>query len=106
MKQIFRLSLIGLVTTFLAGNSPAWADDADRLGRGEGEVRRIDRDQGKVTVRHGPIEGMKDMPAMTMVFRTREPEMIDEMNVGDCIRFTVSRAGGAMTIMESKAIPC
>lgn len=100
MKQVLQRIFIGLAATFLAGNSPAWADDADRLGRGEGEVRRVDREQGKVTVRHGPIEGMKDMPAMTMVFRTMDPEMLEKMKVGDRIRFTVSRAGGAMTIMS------
>ena len=33
----------------------------------DGEVRKIDKDAGKVAIGHGEIERL-DMPAMTMVF--------------------------------------
>ncbi len=67
------------------------------LGKAEGEVRRIDRDQGKITIRHGPIDGF-DMPGMTMVFRVQDPALLDRAAVGDTVRFTVTRSGDAMVI--------
>jgi hypothetical protein len=38
----------------------------------EGEVRKIDREQAKITLRHGPIDTL-EMPAMTMVFKAADP---------------------------------
>jgi len=67
------------------------------IGTAEGEVRRIDKDAGKVTLRHGPIEAM-DMPAMTMVFRVSDPAMLDRLAVGDKVRFTTAKEGGAFTL--------
>ena len=66
-------------------------------GRGEGEVRRDDAAAGKVTLRHGPLEGL-DMPGMTMVFRVEDPSMIDRLKEGDRIRFVTLREGGAFTL--------
>lgn len=67
------------------------------IGTAEGEVRRIDKDAGKVTLRHGPIEGM-DMPAMTMVFRVTDPAMLDRLAVGDKVHFTTAKEGGTFTL--------
>ncbi|MEO7105496.1 MAG: copper-binding protein [Rhodoferax sp.] len=36
----------------------------------EGEVRKIDKESKKITLRHGPLKNL-DMPAMTMVFQGR-----------------------------------
>ncbi len=66
-------------------------------GKGEGQVRRIDKEAKKVTLQHGPLEGI-DMPAMTMVFQVADPAMLDKIAVGDKVRFTVTRGGGAMTL--------
>jgi Cu(I)/Ag(I) efflux system periplasmic protein CusF len=37
----------------------------------EGEVRRVNDADGKVTLRHGPLPEL-DMPGMTMVFTARD----------------------------------
>ena len=66
-------------------------------GKGEGEVRKVDASAGKVTLRHGPIEGL-DMPAMTMVFRTADAAMLEQLKVGDRIRFVTAKEGGAFTL--------
>lgn len=63
----------------------------------EGEIRKIDRDAGKLTIRHGPIVNL-DMQAMTMSFRVRDPMMLDALKVGDKIRFVVERVNGAMLV--------
>jgi Cu/Ag efflux protein CusF len=63
----------------------------------EGEVRKIDKDAGKVTIKHGPIRNL-DMPGMTMVFRVKDPAMLDRMKAGDKIMFSAGNIGGAFTV--------
>jgi len=62
-----------------------------------GEVRKIDAEQGKVTIRHEPIANL-DMPAMTMVFRAQSPELLKGLKVGDKIRFHAETVGGAILV--------
>jgi Cu(I)/Ag(I) efflux system protein CusF len=52
----------------------------------DAEVRRIDREAGKVSLRHGPIPNL-DMPPMTMVFVVRDKAWLDGLKVGDKVRF-------------------
>lgn len=47
-----------------------------------GEVDKVDKDQGKVTIRHEPLANL-GMPAMTMVFRVKDADMLDEVREGD-----------------------
>ena len=63
----------------------------------EGEVRKVDKDAGKITLKHGPIPNL-DMPAMSMVFRAKEPAMLDQVKPGDKIRFKAEKVQGALTI--------
>ena len=63
----------------------------------EGEVRRVDKDANKLTIRHGPIVNI-DMPPMTMVFQVKEPAMLDKVKIGDKVKFAAEKAGGAFTI--------
>ena len=65
----------------------------------QGEVKKIDRSAGKITIKHGEIRNM-GMPPMTMVFRVKDPAMLDQAKVGDKINFEVDRVGGAMTITK------
>jgi uncharacterized cupredoxin-like copper-binding protein len=65
--------------------------------RVEGEVRRVDKDQGKITLKHGPIPNL-EMPGMTMVFRVRDPSMLGQVQAGDKVRFTADNVGGQVTI--------
>lgn len=77
---------------------------SSQAGSAEGEVRKIDREQGKITVKHGPISGM-DMPGMTMIFRVQEPSLLDKASVGDKVRFTVARTAEGMTITSLDKTP-
>lgn len=63
----------------------------------DGEVRRVDREQGKVTIKHGEIRNL-EMPPMTMVFRAKDPSMLDRLKQGDKIRFTAEQVNGAYTV--------
>ncbi len=59
----------------------------------EGVVRKIDAANGKITLRHGPIVNL-DMPAMTMVFRVRSPELLNGLKVGDTVKFHAESIDG------------
>ena len=63
----------------------------------DGEVRKIDKEQGKVTLKHGPIANL-EMPAMTMVFRVADPKLLDRIKEGDKVTFAADRVNGAITI--------
>lgn len=65
----------------------------------EGEVRRVDKDAKKITVRHGPLANL-DMPAMTMVFQVQDPGMLDRVKTGDKVKFVAEKVGGAFTITK------
>lgn len=63
----------------------------------DGEVRKIERDAGKLTLRHGPIPNL-EMDAMTMVFRVADPKLLDGLQVGDKLRFRAERIDGLVTV--------
>lgn len=65
----------------------------------EGEVRKISKDTGKLTIKHGEIKNL-DMPPMTMVFTAKDPAMLDKVAVGDKVRFVVIDEGGKMVVTE------
>ena len=65
----------------------------------EGEVRKIDKEQGKISLRHGPIPNL-DMGAMSMVFRVSDPKMLDTVKDGDKVKFTADKVNGAFTVMS------
>jgi Cu/Ag efflux protein CusF len=65
----------------------------------DGEVRRIDKDAKKLTIKHGPITHL-DMPPMTMVFQVKDPGMLEQVKVGDRIRFAAENIGGQLTVTQ------
>ena len=85
-------------------HQPTATSGADHAPMSEGEVRKIDRAQGKLTLRHGEIRSL-DMPPMTMVFRVADPGMLDRVKEGDRIRFDAERVGGAITVTRLEPLP-
>lgn len=67
----------------------------------DGEVRRIDKATGKITLKHGEIKNL-DMPSMTMVFQVKDPSALNSLKVGDKVKFRAEQSGGAyvVTTME------
>jgi Cu(I)/Ag(I) efflux system periplasmic protein CusF len=68
----------------------------------DGEVRKVDKDAKKITLRHGPLANL-DMPAMTMVFQVQDPAMLDNVKTGDKVKFRAEKIGGAFTITQIDA---
>jgi Cu/Ag efflux protein CusF len=63
----------------------------------DGEVRKVDRDAGKITLKHGEMKSL-EMPPMTMVFQVKDKAMLDKVKAGDKVRFSAVKAGGALTV--------
>jgi Cu(I)/Ag(I) efflux system protein CusF len=85
-------------TTDHGAHHPPAATQAPAAGAmADGEVRRVDKEAKKITIRHGPIPNL-DMPPMTMVFQVTDPAMLDRVKVGDKIRFGADKAGSAYTV--------
>ena len=63
----------------------------------EGEVRKIDKENKKITLRHGEIKNL-EMPGMTMVFQVKEPAMLDSLKSGDKVRFSAEKLDGALVV--------
>lgn len=103
--------------TFAAAAVPALAQD--HAGHGQphqqhgaavmpamtdAEVRRIDKDAGKITLRHGEIKHL-DMPPMTMVFTVRDKALLDKTSVGAKVRIQVVSENGQMVVTELQPAP-
>ena len=107
MKLRLFLSATALAITALAGN-PVFAQmnmDHGKMGMAaapgmtDGEVRKIDKDAGKITIKHGEIKHM-EMPCMTMVFVVKDKVLLDKTSVGAKIQFMATNENGQMTVTD------
>ena len=70
----------------------------------EAEVRKVDRDNGKLTLKHAEIKSL-DMPPMTMVFQARDKALLEDLQVGSKIRFRAGREKGQYLVLELQKAP-
>ena len=69
----------------------------------EGEVRKVDKETGRLTLRHGPIPNL-DMPDMTMVFRVKDRTMLDRVKAGDKVQFSADKVNGVYTVTNVEVV--
>jgi Cu(I)/Ag(I) efflux system periplasmic protein CusF len=69
----------------------------------EGVIRRVDAAGGRVTIKHGEIVAL-GMPPMTMVFRTKDPALLQGLKVGDTIRFQAEQDGSNYTLLSVEPV--
>jgi Cu(I)/Ag(I) efflux system periplasmic protein CusF len=69
----------------------------------DGEVRKVDMETKKITIRHGPIQNL-GMPPMTMVFQTSDPALLGKVKSGDKVRFTAEKTGGAFVVTHIEPV--
>ena len=86
-----------------AAHHPAPGAAAAKSALSDGEVRKIDLDAKKITLRHGPIPNL-DMPPMTMVFQVRDPALLQGLKTGDKVRFSAEKIGSAYTVTGIEAV--
>ena len=68
-----------------------------------GEVKKVDREAKKLTIKHGPIENLK-MPSMTMVFRVKDAAMLEGLAPGTHIRFHAEEADGGLLVSRLQTV--
>ena len=69
----------------------------------DGEVRKVDKEAAKLTLRHAEIKSM-EMPPMTMVFVVKDKAMLDKVQVGDKVRFKAVIDAGKFTVTEIQVV--
>lgn len=84
-----------------AATEPAQANPGELT---DGEVRKVDKDAGKLTIRHATIKSL-DMPPMTMSFHVSNARLLDHLAVGDRVRFTAERIAGQYTLTSVSKAP-
>ncbi|HBQ88920.1 copper-binding protein [Alcaligenes aquatilis] len=63
-----------------------------------GEVRRLDAEAGKITIKHGEISDL-ELPAMTLVYKI-DPALLADIKPGDKVKFTAKRDGGDYVVTK------
>lgn len=91
------LPLAGAAQASAAGSAAAAKPAAGEMT--EAEVRKVDKDNKKITLKHGVIKNL-DMPPMTMVFGVSDAKLLDKVQAGDKVRFTATGEGGKFTVTE------
>jgi Cu(I)/Ag(I) efflux system periplasmic protein CusF len=108
MKTIQTLFIAAAVAALGATSAPVLAQatvDHSKMAAtaagemSDAEVRKVDKDQGKLTLKHGEIKNL-DMPAMTMVFTVKDKAMLEGVKSGDKVRFKASNEGGKLLVIE------
>lgn len=69
----------------------------------DGEVRKVDLAQQKITLRHAEIPNI-EMSPMTMVFRVKEPALLAQVQAGDKVRFTADKVDGVLTVITIEPV--
>ena len=81
------------------GNAAAAAAAGVAAPLSEGVIRKLDKDAGKITIKHGELKNL-GMPPMTMVFRVKDAALLEQVSAGDQIRFAVENIGGQFTVTQ------
>jgi Cu(I)/Ag(I) efflux system periplasmic protein CusF len=99
MRSFTILAVLGALA---AGPASAVETATSDAALSQGEIRRVDRDAKKLTIRHGAIAHL-DMPPMTMVFQVADPAVLEQVKVGDKVRFAADKKDGAYVVTRVEA---
>jgi Cu(I)/Ag(I) efflux system periplasmic protein CusF len=94
-RNLLASSLIALGSLWAI--SPVLAQSASDPA--QGEIRKIDKDAKKITIKHGEIKSV-EMPPMTMVFQVKDAALLDNFKAGDKVRFRVVKEGSLYVVTE------
>lgn len=101
MKQLnaFLFAMLGgLSALSLASQASAAAPAATAAApMSEGEILKVDKATGKLTIKHGELKNL-GMQGMTMMFKVRSPDMLDKVKPGDKVRFIAEQASGGLVV--------
>lgn len=95
--------LIGLAQAQTAAPAAPGAMQMPAGAMTDGEVRKVDKDNKKITLKHGEIKNL-GMPGMTMVFKVKEASVLDAIQVGSKVRFAADKMDGALIVTAIEAV--
>lgn len=101
---IFGLIFIGFAGTGLSQSAGPAVTGAVDDGYADGEVRGVDRENLKISIRHGEIRHL-NMPPMTMVFQVRDPALLVRVRPVDKVRFRAEEESGRFLVTEILPVP-
>lgn len=78
------------------------AASAQALPLTDAEVRKVDREANKITLKHGEITNL-DMPPMTMVFQVQDPALLANVKAGDKVSAGIDKVNGQYTVITLQA---
>ena len=104
LKNLLTLSALALLAPVAAmandaHHKPAAAAGAAAADMTDAEVRKVDMEGGKITLKHAEIKSL-DMPGMTMVFVVKDKASLDKLKAGDKVKFKAINDGGKFTVTE------
>ena len=102
MKSLRSSAMAALLVLLSLGSIAADAQNPADMANGE--VRKVDKDASKITIRHGEIRNL-EMPPMTMVFTVAAPGLLDKVKAGDKIKFYAIQQDGKMVVTHILAAP-
>ena len=88
------MATVTLASTSLMAQTAVAAKGAEMTS---GEVRKVDLEAQKITLKHGEIKNL-EMPGMTMVFKAANPSLLDNVKAGDKVNFTAEKRDGAIVV--------
>ena len=100
-KQFLSISAIafGVALPMSGIAQSAKAEASQQASLTDGEIRKVDPENGKVTIKHGEIKHL-DMPGMTMVFTAKDKALLANVKPGDKVKFMVVNEGGKMVVTD------
>jgi Cu/Ag efflux protein CusF len=90
------------LSTLLAALALGAFGAAHATPNADGEVRKVDKANGKLTMKHGEIKNL-DMPPMTMVFTVKDKALLKDVKAGDKVRFSAESVDGQLVVTEIEA---
>jgi Cu/Ag efflux protein CusF len=66
----------------------------------DAEVRKVDKANGKITLKHGEIRNL-DMPPMTMVFTVTDKALLQDVKAGDKVQFAADKDATGQYVVTS-----
>lgn len=101
MKHLNKVIFASALALYVSMGSAAFAQQTSattaQSEMSEGEIKKVDMGSGKLTIKHGELKNL-GMPGMTMVFRAKEPAMLERVKQGDRVRFVAEKLDGALTV--------
>ena len=108
LKNLLTISALALLAPVAAmaddaHHKPAAAAGTAAAEMTDAEVRKVDMEGGKITLKHAEIKSL-DMPGMTMVFVVKDKAMLDKLKTGDKVKFKAINDAGKFTVTEIQAV--